>query len=121
MQALPDNVVCAGCDPPEEIVAVVRPASFSCAVKSKNLDRKYIVQDELEMTMDIKFRAVHVDSDNINIFSMKVTPSIWEDCRGFYIFQLGNKRPNLFQKAGLYTFLFCVVSYVLTVLTNLYY
>ncbi|XP_027158167.1 structural maintenance of chromosomes flexible hinge domain-containing protein GMI1 isoform X1 [Coffea eugenioides] len=106
--ALPDNVVCAGCDPPEEIVAVVRPASFSCAVKSKNLDRKYIVQDELEMTMDIKFRAVHVDSENINIFSMKVTPSIREDCRGFYIFQLGNNRPNLFQKAGLYTFLFCV-------------
>ncbi|KAL3521653.1 hypothetical protein ACH5RR_019802 [Cinchona calisaya] len=105
-EALPDDAVDAGFDPPEKILAVVRPASFSSAITSKNLDGKYIVQDKLEMEIQIKFRAEDMDSEIINMFSEKVNPSVLKGFHGIYIFPLGKVLPKLFEKAGLYTFLF---------------
>lgn len=97
-----DGPVHAGQVPPTEIVAVVRPANFVSSVTSKNLDQKYIVKSNLEMCMEVKYR----DEDTHHIYSGRVTPSSRKGLHGLYIFPLGCKFPELFQKAGLYTFSF---------------
>ena len=111
-QELPvDGPVHAGQVPPTEIVAVVRPTNFVSSFTSKNLDQKYIVKINLEMSMEIKFlkEAEHPD-DAHHIYSGCVTPSSRKGFHGLYIFPLGCKFPELFQKAGLYTFKFSLVS-----------
>ncbi|KAK9994804.1 hypothetical protein SO802_024507 [Lithocarpus litseifolius] len=102
-----DGPVHAGQVPPTEIVAVVRPANFVSSITSKNLDQKYIVKSNLEMSMEIKIlkEAEHPE-DAHNIYSGCVTPSSRKGFHGLYIFPLGCKFPELFQKAGLYTFKF---------------
>lgn len=116
--ALPvDAPVYAGQVPPKEIVAVVRPASFvsSSASKnldqkyiikdnfaSKNLDQKYIIKDNLELSMEVKL--MDGTKDTKHIYSKCVTPSSRNGFHGLYIFPLGCKFPQLFQKAGVYTF-----------------
>ncbi|KAM7504877.1 hypothetical protein LguiB_003781 [Lonicera macranthoides] len=52
-----DSIINAGHVPPEEIVAVVRPTSFYSSSASKNLDQKYIIKENFEMSLKIKFRA----------------------------------------------------------------
>ncbi|KAJ9680038.1 hypothetical protein PVL29_021800 [Vitis rotundifolia] len=116
--ALPvDAPVYAGQVPPKEIIAVVRPASFvsSSASKnldqkyiikdnfaSKNLDQKYIIKDNLELSMEVKL--MDGTKDTKHIYSKRVTPSSRNGFHGLYIFPLGCKFPQLFQKAGVYTF-----------------
>lgn len=105
LQELPVNgPVHAGQVPPTEIVAVVRPANFVSSFTSKNLDQKYIVKSNLEMSMEVKFEDAH------HIYSGCVTPSSRKGFHGLYIFPLGCKFPELFRKAGLYTFKFSLVS-----------
>ena len=84
----------------------MRPANFVSSVTSKNLDQKYIVKSNLEMCMEVKYR----DEDAHHIYSGRVTPSSRKGFHGLYIFPLGCKFPELFQKAGLYTFSFSLVS-----------
>lgn len=110
MQALPQDVVDAGHEPPEEITAVVRPASFSSVTASKSLDQKYIMKDNFEMTLEIKFKADENEKELRHIYSGQLTPSSLKGFHGLYIFPLKKKSPNLFQKAGIYLFRFSLVS-----------
>ncbi|XP_059434267.1 structural maintenance of chromosomes flexible hinge domain-containing protein GMI1 [Corylus avellana] len=108
--ALPvDGPVRAGEVPPKEIVAVVRPANFVSSGASKNLDQKHIVKTNLEMSMEVKFRKEVEDlQDCRHIYSVRITPSSRKGFHGLYIFPLGCKFPELFQKAGVYMFSFSV-------------
>ncbi|XP_055825977.1 structural maintenance of chromosomes flexible hinge domain-containing protein GMI1 [Solanum dulcamara] len=104
--ALPQDVVDAGHEPPEEITAVVRPASFSSVTASKSLDQKYIMKDNFEMTLEIKFKADENEKELRHIYSGQLTPSSLKGFHGLYMFPLKKKSPNLFQKAGIYLFRF---------------
>ena len=56
MQSLPfDTPVFAGHAAPDEVNAVVRPASFNCALVSENLDQKHIAPTDLN-TQSAKLR-----------------------------------------------------------------
>ncbi|XP_027771023.1 structural maintenance of chromosomes flexible hinge domain-containing protein GMI1-like [Solanum pennellii] len=81
--ALPQDVD-AGHEPPEEITAVVRPASFTSATASKNLDQKYIMKENFAMTPEIKFK----DDENVkeqHIYSGQLNPSSLKGFHGLYI------------------------------------
>ena len=111
LQGLPQEVD-AGHEPPEEITAVVRPASFTSATASKNLDQKYIMKENFVMTPEIKFK----DDENVkeqHIYSGKLNPSSLKGFHGLYMFPLKKKSPNLFQTAGIYLFRFSLVSYMI--------
>ncbi|KAL6998730.1 hypothetical protein U1Q18_004768 [Sarracenia purpurea var. burkii] len=107
--ALPtESAVYAGHIPPKNIVAVVRPASFNSASASGNLDQKYILisKDNLEIVIQIKFRSGDKSvKDACHIYSGYIESSSLKGFQGLYIFPLGCKFPDLFQKAGSYTFL----------------
>ncbi|KAL5738591.1 hypothetical protein ACOSP7_031352 [Xanthoceras sorbifolium] len=94
--------------PPKQIVAVVRPASFSSPSTSTKLDQKYILKNNSEMIMEVKFNATKKLKDVQNIYSSHVTPSSCKGYHGLYIFNLGCKLPEFFQKAGAYTFSFFI-------------
>lgn len=110
-QPLP-TAVHAGHVPPKDVVAVVRPASFNSANASKSLDQKHIVtsKEELEMSMQIKWKAADKSKDVHHIYSGLKKPSSHRGFQGLYIFPVGHKFPVLFEKAGDYTFSFSVVS-----------
>ncbi|OVA08215.1 zinc finger protein [Macleaya cordata] len=100
----------AGHVTPKEIVAVVRPVSFGSIV-SKSLDQKFILKDDLEMSMEINYIANNKDPhDGKRIYSESVRPSLCKGFHGLYIFSLGSKFPKLFNGAGAYKFTFSVVS-----------
>ncbi|XP_038685259.1 structural maintenance of chromosomes flexible hinge domain-containing protein GMI1-like isoform X1 [Tripterygium wilfordii] len=113
-EALPvDLEVPAGQDPPREIVAVVRPASYVVSKSDvlKGLDQKYIVKSNLEMIMEVKFRGEGEGEDREDvghIYLVRVKPLCRNGIDGFYIFPLRNKLPKLFQQAGLYVFSFSI-------------
>ncbi|XP_048139026.1 structural maintenance of chromosomes flexible hinge domain-containing protein GMI1 isoform X2 [Rhodamnia argentea] len=96
----------AGQDPPKEIVAVVRPANFCFSTAPKNLDQKYIVKNRMEMSMEVKFSGNSDNGQERHIYSSRVTPSFHRGFHGLYIFSLQHKSHELFQKAGVYKFLF---------------
>ncbi|XVE58363.1 hypothetical protein DITRI_Ditri04bG0163800 [Diplodiscus trichospermus] len=105
--ALPTDVtVHAGETPPKDIVAVLRPRSFSFPGASSDLDQKDIVKTNLEMSMEIKFRITKNHQDVIHIYSCRIMPSSCKGLHGLYRFPLGCRFPDLFKKAGLYTFSF---------------
>ncbi|KAK4734712.1 hypothetical protein R3W88_008973 [Solanum pinnatisectum] len=106
--ALPQDVD-AGHEPPEEITAVVRPASFSSVIASKNLDQKYIMKENFEMTLEIKFKADGNEKER-HIYSGQLNPSSLKGFHGLYMFPLKKKSPNLFQKAGIYLFRFSLIE-----------
>ncbi|KAH0688172.1 hypothetical protein KY284_018725 [Solanum tuberosum] len=106
--ALPQDVD-AGHEPPEEITAVVRPASFSSVTASKNLDQKYIMKENFEMTLEIKFKADENEKER-HIYSGQLNPSSLKGFHGLYMFPLKKKSPNLFQKAGIYLFRFSLIE-----------
>lgn len=95
---------------PKETVAVVRPASYVSSSASKNLDQKHIFKSNLEMSMQVNFRAK--DRDNVDhIFSVCLKPSSRKGIQGLYVFPLRCKLPS-FDRAGIYTFTFSLVSYI---------
>ncbi|KAK9292711.1 hypothetical protein L1049_020690 [Liquidambar formosana] len=99
--------VYAGHVPPKDIVAVVRPACFTSSSGSKNLDQKYIIKDNLDMSIEVKYKANTKDRHgDHHIYSERITPSSHKGFCGLYIFPVGSKFPNIFQKAGAYTFSF---------------
>lgn len=103
---------CAGHVPPKEVVAVVRPASYGSSSASKNLDQKYIIKSNLEMSMEVNFTGAAPDRHRVNhIYSERLNPSSRKGIQGLYVFPLQCKLP-LFDRAGVYTFTFSLVSYI---------
>lgn len=110
-QMLPADIVDAGHNPPEEILAIVRPASFNSAVASMKLDQKYILKESFEMSLSIKFSASDGNDKNAShVYSNRIKPSLHKGLIGVYIFPLRSKLPKLFHKAGVYSFLLSLVS-----------
>lgn len=114
LQELPvGDPVRAGRAPPQQIVAVVRPACFTSSTPQKKLDQKHIVKDGEEMVMVVKRLLTNMKSSDKNrswSCSQRVLPTSRDGISGLYIFSLGSKFSNLFEKAGTYNFSFSVVS-----------
>ncbi|KMT16007.1 hypothetical protein BVRB_3g051850 isoform E [Beta vulgaris subsp. vulgaris] len=103
---LTDASVSAGTVPPKEVVAVLRPSNFTRSSASNDLDQKYIVRDNYEMCLDIKFKTEAAKCPKVDhIFSGTVTNTSRNGRQGLYIFLVGSI-PSLFQKAGVYSFSF---------------
>ncbi|XP_026403725.1 structural maintenance of chromosomes flexible hinge domain-containing protein GMI1-like isoform X2 [Papaver somniferum] len=102
--------VLAGHATPEHIIAVIRPASFTSSGACKTLEQKFILKQDLEMSMEVKCIATYKNlCDEKHIYSERVRPSSNEGFHGLYIFSLGSKFPGLFSAAGAYTFKFSVI------------
>ncbi|KAK1415185.1 hypothetical protein QVD17_30957 [Tagetes erecta] len=87
-----------------EIVAVVRPATYKSGSPSKHLDQKYMMKDNFEMSLVITYSTNKKSLDEKNIYSKRVAPSSVRDFHGLYVFQPKCKSHPLFHKAGIYTF-----------------
>lgn len=111
-QALPvDDLIYAGHVPPDEIIAVIRPASYVPSSVSRCLDQKSIIKNNLEMYLEVKFTAEGEDLSHCDhIYSTRIQSSSRNGVNGLYIFTLGRKFPKLLQKAGVYIFSFFIVS-----------
>ncbi|KAM1976756.1 hypothetical protein ACFX15_041359 [Malus domestica] len=96
----------AGKDPPEAIVAIVRPASYDSSCNSKTLDQKHIAKTNLQMSMKVKFSSDAEGLQRVHDISVSVAPKSLKGFQGLYIFPLKSKYPDLFQNAGIYTFSF---------------
>nr|XP_010915961.1 structural maintenance of chromosomes flexible hinge domain-containing protein GMI1 [Elaeis guineensis] len=102
--------VTAGCVPPAEIVAVIRPESFIHSSSPNSLDQKYVLKDELEMSMKIRHMHESQGCQNVEfVHAEYMKPSSRNGIHGLYIYSLRQKHPDLFCKAGVYIFLFSVV------------
>uniref|UniRef100_A0A0D3DD59 Histidine kinase/HSP90-like ATPase domain-containing protein n=1 Tax=Brassica oleracea var. oleracea TaxID=109376 RepID=A0A0D3DD59_BRAOL len=103
--------VCAGQTLPQQIVAVVRPASYTSSKLSKKLDQKHFVKMDREMLMEVELQGTQMKSREKNakpLYSDRCFPSNRGGLHGLYIFQLESKIPHLFKKAGTYIFSFSV-------------
>ncbi|WZZ01082.1 hypothetical protein YC2023_073410 [Brassica napus] len=103
--------VCAGQTPPQQIVAVVRSASYTSSKMSKKLDQKHIVKVDGEMLMEVELQGTEMKSREKNakpLYSDRCFPTNRGGLHGLYIFQLESKIPHLFKKAGTYIFSFSV-------------
>ncbi|XP_010267594.1 PREDICTED: uncharacterized protein LOC104604778 isoform X2 [Nelumbo nucifera] len=108
--ALPFNAsVHAGHAVPPQITAVIRPESFISSSTPKALDQKHIFRGDLEMCMEIKFSKDNTKCGGDHIYAERVKPSSCKGFHGLYIFSLGCKFPELFQRAGVYMFSFSAV------------
>ncbi|XP_024029765.1 uncharacterized protein LOC21395118 [Morus notabilis] len=102
-------IVTAGKASPKEIVAVVRPANYG--PQSDHLQQKYISKCKTEMLLEVKFNGANKDVGNgDHLCSWRVTPSSHKGIHGLYVFSLGRKFSNLFQKVGFYTFSFSLTD-----------
>jgi len=100
----------AGYDPPDEIVAVIRPACFTTS-NGKGLEHKYILKDDLEMSMEVRLVCDGKDFHSGDVvIAHRAKPTSRNGFHGLYIFSLREKRAKLFCKAGVYIFSFSVVS-----------
>uniref|UniRef100_A0A6N2K9V6 Uncharacterized protein n=1 Tax=Salix viminalis TaxID=40686 RepID=A0A6N2K9V6_SALVM len=80
-----ESTVEAGCAPPAEIVAVVRPVLYISSSHSKSLDQKYIAKTNLEMSIEVKIRKSAEECQNVgHIYSARVAPSSRKGFNGFY-------------------------------------
>ncbi|WOG90855.1 hypothetical protein DCAR_0310101 [Daucus carota subsp. sativus] len=70
-ESLPfDTPVFAGHAAPDEVIAVVRPASFSSELVSENLDQKHIALTVLDMVLEIKLNSQDKNlQENNHIYS----------------------------------------------------
>lgn len=97
--------------PPQQIVAVIRPACFTSP--SKKLEQKHIVNMEgKEMVMVVKLADPNTKpSAKVaakSVCSQRLFPTSRKGIGGLYIFSLGSKFPNLFKRAGTYNFSFSI-------------
>lgn len=112
----------AGETPPQQIVAVVRPASFISSKVSKKLDQKDIVKMDEDMLMEVEFQDTDIKSKDKNtklLYSHHCLPTSRSGFHGLYIFPLESKLPNMFNKAGIYIFCFSIVSNVIIFICHL--
>ncbi|KAL0890595.1 hypothetical protein Bca101_014578 [Brassica carinata] len=103
--------LCAGQTPPQQIVAVVRPASYTSSNLPKKLDQKHIVKMDGEMLMQVELQGTNIKSREKAaqpLYSERCFPAIRGGFHGLYIFPLESKFPHLFKKAGTYIFSFSV-------------
>lgn len=107
-QGLP-TVVRAGDEPPEKIVAVIRPKAFNSGSSSDRFDQKFIIRQNIDMTLKIMFRFGQKNIGE-HIYSKRVSPSSLKGLHGLYVFPVKSKVPQLFKKAGFIAFLFSLVS-----------
>ncbi|XP_023635760.1 uncharacterized protein LOC17884597 [Capsella rubella] len=101
----------AGETPPQQIVAVVRPASFAPFKVLKKLDQKHIVKMDGEMLMEVVFQDTNIKSKDNNtktLYSHRCFPTSCSGLHGLYIFPLESNRANLFNKVGIYNFCFSI-------------
>ncbi|KAG2240206.1 hypothetical protein Bca52824_090967 [Brassica carinata] len=99
--------------PPQQIVAVIRPASFTSVTPSKKLEQKHVVSMEgKEMVMVVKLVDPNTKPSakvaTKSVCSQRVFPTSCKGIGGLYIFSLGSKFPNLFKRAGTYNFSFSI-------------
>ncbi|KAF1001494.1 hypothetical protein AG4045_029073 [Apium graveolens] len=100
-----DAVVTAGHASPDEVIAVVRPASYGSVAVSEKLDQKHIAVTDLDMVLEIKLNAEDKDLQKTShVHSFRASPSSRKGFRGLYIFSVNPKL--IFEKAGEYTFSF---------------
>ncbi|XP_020260152.1 uncharacterized protein LOC109836607 isoform X1 [Asparagus officinalis] len=105
-----DIPVEAGYDPPDEIVAVIRPSCYNTSTSSKGLDQKFIVKDDLEMSMEVRLVCGGKGSPGGDlVFAQRIKPSLRNGFHGLYIFPLRPRKAKLFCKSGVYIFSFSVV------------
>lgn len=112
----------AGQTHPQQIVAVVRPASFASSKLSKKLDQKHIVKNGGDMLMEVELQDRNMKSRDKNskpVYSHRSSPTSRGGFHGLYIFPLESNFLNLFKKAGTYNFCFSVVSNVITFIRKL--
>ncbi|KAL5567763.1 hypothetical protein UlMin_024338 [Ulmus minor] len=101
----------AGKVPPKEIVAVVRPANYNSSPASKSLDQKFIIKDNLEMSLEVKFSEDGKNFTNAqHVYSTRVTPSSYSGVQGVYVFPIRSNLSDWFQKAGVYAFSFSLTN-----------
>lgn len=100
-----DTAISAGHASPDEVIAVVRPASYDSAVVSEKLDQKHIAVTDSDMVLEIKLSAEDKELQKTShVHSFRASPSSRKGFRGLYIFSV---KPKLvFEKAGEYTFSF---------------
>lgn len=89
-ESLPfDTPVFAGHTSPDEVIAVVCPASYDFALASENLDQKHIALTNFDMVLEIKLNAQDKNlQENNHIRSIRAPPSSRKGFRGLYIFQV---------------------------------
>ncbi|XP_023729100.1 structural maintenance of chromosomes flexible hinge domain-containing protein GMI1 [Lactuca sativa] len=92
---------------PCDIVAVIRPATYKSGIACEELDQKYVMKDNFEMSLSVTF-SENGNGNESNIYSGRVTPSSRKDLHGLYIFQPKCNSHPLFQKAGIYKFTFSI-------------
>lgn len=103
--ALPSNsTIYAGHAPPKEVVAVVRPVSFHSGSSSKSLDQKCIVRDDFEIGLQLIYSGFCKNKEEDHLYTGYTRQSIRKGISGLYIFPVGSKCPDMFKKAGMYTF-----------------
>ncbi|KAK6135231.1 hypothetical protein DH2020_031039 [Rehmannia glutinosa] len=101
------SVVEAGDTPPENIVAVIRPNAYTSGNSSKSLDQKFIVKDNHEMILEVKFIAGNKNvGKKDHVHTVRTSPSSHKGLHGLYLFPVKLKHPQLFERAGFYTFSF---------------
>ncbi|XP_057848763.2 structural maintenance of chromosomes flexible hinge domain-containing protein GMI1 isoform X1 [Cryptomeria japonica] len=119
-KGFPEEVtVQAGFDLPKEIIAVVRPRSFTKDNMDKSLDctdQKYIVKESREMKMDIKdvreYECARESSAGNDVkYTMQTKASSRKRVNGLYCFSMeGYNLLKMFTKAGRYKFIFSLVD-----------
>lgn len=63
------------------------------------------------MSIEVKIKKSAEESQNVwHLYSARIGPSSRKGFDGLYIFSLGCKLPSSFKEAGVYTFLFTLVS-----------
>ncbi|KAF6146065.1 hypothetical protein GIB67_033424 [Kingdonia uniflora] len=96
----------------KQIVAVVRPVYFNSPSTTNTLDQKYIIKDDLEMSLELNYIAGENKGkcyqEAMHIYGARIKSSSHKELRGLYIFKLDTKFQALFRKAGVYTFSFSV-------------
>ncbi|KAF9592428.1 hypothetical protein IFM89_014918 [Coptis chinensis] len=98
--------VFAGHAVPKKIVAVVRPACFNSLSSSRSLDQKYIVKDDLGMSMEVKYASEDGSPEVKHVHSERIQPTSHSGIQGLYIFSMWSTHMNLIEKSGVYTFVF---------------
>lgn len=87
---------------------MIRSACFKRAMASRPIDQRDILEEDAEMTIDIIYRDENTNSNTI--FSHQIRPSSRRGFHGLYILPLRAELPELFRKAGHYTFSFSLVN-----------
>lgn len=75
-KALPiDGSISAGQCPPRELVAVFHPPNLCSPCASEKLDQKFIVNDDIQMTMMVKFSGTVGTSEDDHVHSLQKSAS----------------------------------------------